>query len=512
MPITTSVIDDNPSADYNPSSVATSSAKAFRNYITSQGASAIEAGQAELDEAGVLTPELKAMYAQVDPLNREEVSKALSQMASLKKSTRDDNKGKELYKSILQTEIDKLGPAPTPVQLEQAKAKAKNAAISKGKEDLSISQLTGLRTRLTDGSGKAGVMTLDDKIKLAQETAKAKADYKESGGSTTAIQDAVSKYNTAKQNYNNKAAELKQDGVIDNADTLILQGLFQKVDNAQAQAANAGVKKTFLTSVENPEDIRAGLVKTKGDETKEQVSMRKEAVKIVNDQVEKVKNKSVEFVKKKVAVEKAVSQLNSIREKYGKMSEVPAAAFFTAIKSLSNVIEPGLSVTEGEVNGFLGSTDATNFVVNADATLDVVKSFFAASEKAEEEANKMGLRKIPVKQLTEILALADQLNQGVLTTFNNAINAGRSNMSNNVKGDLTDIYTDSIDPKVLETIKSRIDSKFELMDTGKPAPKPKPKPAPVKDEEDWRIVTQGGRKYNVLYKDGKPTSEYKEIK
>lgn len=88
-------------------SVATSSWKAFENYILGKGATALEKGIAELKEAGQLNPEMEAAFRAIDPNDREQLGKALSSMAQLRSNWTNDTRVRDFANTSGKAELEK---------------------------------------------------------------------------------------------------------------------------------------------------------------------------------------------------------------------------------------------------------------------------------------------------------------------------------------------------------------------------------------------------------------------
>jgi len=147
----------------------TSTPKAMDQFILSQGRKSVLMGLEELKEGGVATDQLEKMFATVDYTDRDAVSKALSTMVSLKKSTDSDKLSQTSYKEALQTELDLIGPNASQEQIAQATARAKSQALNKSRAEGTIGDVNAMSERVGVQAGNStGRLTFEQRLALEE--------------------------------------------------------------------------------------------------------------------------------------------------------------------------------------------------------------------------------------------------------------------------------------------------------------------------------------------------------
>jgi len=143
--------------------MATSSAKAFENYVLSNGRASIEAGVQELTKAGVMTEQLASTFRNIDPTDKQAVSGAMDAMAKMKQDYSADTRATDFHKgqtaeqqARLQEELDKLGTDATPEQVQEATQRAnKGVSINNlANTELDEEALAKYRNRYVQPEGK----------------------------------------------------------------------------------------------------------------------------------------------------------------------------------------------------------------------------------------------------------------------------------------------------------------------------------------------------------------------
>jgi len=102
----------------------------------------------------------------------------------------------------------------------------------------------------------------------------------------------------------------------------------------------------------------------------------------------------------------AVARIQNLTDSFDAVKEDPSS-LFAAVKSLAQIIEPGLQVTEGEARAFLGETAVQRFVQTlnqgGEAASTAIRSFFNMDDTAAAAAYDSP------KQLWELLVMASNM-------------------------------------------------------------------------------------------------------
>ena len=207
---------------------------------------------------------------------------------------------------------------------------------------------------------------------------------------------------------------------------------------------------------------------------------------------------------------------------------VPVASYQAMLKAVNKMLEPNSAVMQGEADAFMGQ-DISNTIRGA------VNSGYSGLQSilyntGANSKNDFKPSSVSQSDVTELVNLYNSLIEP-LDAGRKSIESGQGEYFTNIKSQLEAEYGDSIGSDELNELldKKRFKSllygqmyidelpgtisssnntntdRKDVKDTPKPPPRPRPK-------QDWRVVNQGGRKYRVLYKNGKPTTTYKEIK
>ena len=179
----------------------------------------------------------------------------------------------------------------------------------------------------------------------------------------------------------------------------------------------------------------------------------KEAIdKRATQEIEGYAKNSQKTLEKIGGINEAVARLNQIQE-----DENPAS-LFASVKLLSNVIEPGLSVNEGEVRGYMGANWATELLQNIGTAKNLYNGLTQSASIAEAQAKTGNQNPETIKQMK---VLARNLQQAVIGLKQSAVNGGVNTIVDNLKQDLRAIYGDAIPQEVIDGFASRAKSRLE---------------------------------------------------
>ena len=282
-------------------------------------------------------------------------------------------------------------------------------------------------------------LTLAEKKKTEDKFAKREEAYNNFAVARSDYQDDVQRYN-------------RGEITIDQ-----LQESFRNAEATKSKALGTGVPSSNL-GLKSPLDFAR-------QEDKDKIEMSKinqGAVKMVNDRIKGARTNATEFIKKYTEVKKAKNIIDKLKN--AKNNNNPTS-FFAAVKSLSNIIEPGLSVTEGEVKAYLGETDTTNFVAGLQDQWAALKNF--NDLVAAREASK---RKVTPEEMNRILNLATNLSSGVLNTYKGAATSGKEQLISDIQNDLDVSFSNVLDGekynKLINEVRNKYDAAFGLVSVG----------------------------------------------
>lgn len=223
---------------------------------------------------------------------------------------------------------------------------------------------------------------------------------------------------------------------------------FRNAEAAKSKALGTGVPTSNL-GLKSPLDFAR-----QGDKDKLETSkLAQGAVKLVNDRVNTAKNDGKEFIKKYTEVKKSKTIISKLKQKVEKGTVSPKE-LFAAVKQLSNVIEPGLSVTEGEVSAYLGETDASQFIINASAWTGLLENLKGKGGEATK-------RKVSKAEVLDILKLADELSNGVINTYRNAAIGQRDKLIKDIRNDIDVSYNGVLDEDRYDKLFSEVGNKYD---------------------------------------------------
>jgi len=259
---------------------------------------------------------------------------------------------------------------------------------------------------------------------------------------------------------------------------------------------------------------------------------KRETTKIKNDMSKSIKDYTKGYIDTRKNVTKnfneAAKNAKAFKAAYKTVKgkeNVPVSSYQAMLKAINKMLEPNSAVMQGEADAFLGSDIANTLRGQYNSVTSGFSSLlYNTGANNENDFKPTSVSQTDVKELINLYnALIDPLSAG-----KDSIEKGQGTYFTNIKDQLKAEYGDTIGDDDMETLldkkrfksllygqmyidklpgkigeSNNINTDSDTADVPKPPPKPR---------QDWRVVSQGGRKYRVLYKNGKATSTYKEIK
>jgi hypothetical protein len=179
------------------------------------------------------------------------------------------------------------------------------------------------------------------------------------------------------------------------------------------------------------------------------------------------------------------------------------AALFAGVKILSNVIEPGLAVTEGEVRGYAGDNSITEIMTTMRALINALPGIGGKSvDEVQQEA-----RKANPMQIKQIQKLFNTMVPKIDDTYNNLLTAGSNEIESIIKNDIVGVYGGAIDQNIIDDLVSNGKAKLQMYLNANAGKIELPK---IEEDEDKResVATEtvnlgGGKTATVQQKGGK---------
>jgi len=231
-----------------------------------------------------------------------------------------------------------------------------------------------------------------------------------------------------------------------------------------AYSTLASAAESEAKALKSKQDLKKGEQELKKGEKDLKVTDRKEMselVKYADDRLDTWvgdKTKSIENVGK-------LKQLQGLLKKIVE-SKKPEVLFAT-VKLLALSIEPNSAVTDGEVDGFLGKTQASQMIQDADAYWTTLHEL-RKKGKLEEVAYASGKgSEVGVKNLKK---LAETMVKTSIKFNNNFINAGANSYISSLSTDLNTVFKGTVTPEDLSTLVGNITPKLNSRLPSAPIP------------------------------------------
>lgn len=190
-----------------------------------------------------------------------------------------------------------------------------------------------------------------------------------------------------------------------------------------------------------------------------------DAVDAVNSDVKNYIATKKQFLDNLAKVKNGVALLNQIRESNDPTQNV--ANLFAVVKLLSQTIEPGMSVTEGEVRGYLGENEIGGMIDKIRSIKGVASGVLRGATTLEEA--QINAATANPKQVRSLLNMAKQFGNTAMGTWNKLVNGTTTQMANLINNDIDTKYGRSAIADRLQSIKANTETKIKtyLGQTGK---------------------------------------------